>query len=254
MNRMNPITRSTWQYTRTSHIATGYDDYFADLPLFRFDTEVLDDVLTPPGRVIDLGCGTGRHVVPLVRRGFEVVGIDLSPFMLDVAREKLDREGLEAHLVTGSITDLSRFDDGAFRYALCMFSTMGLIRGADNREAFLHEVRRLLEVGGLFVFHVHNRFHKLYERGGRRWLLGTYLLHPFHKLEIGDIVGEYRGIPEMYLHTFSLGEVKRLLRAVRLELEGVLPLNRKRSGALRSHCLMSWRANGFIAVARKLSD
>jgi len=211
-------------------------------------------VLDAPARVIDLGCGTGRHVVHLARRGFDVVGVDLSPFMLEVAREKLRREGLDARLVEGSITDLSRFDDGAFRYALCMFSTLGLIRGRANRVELLREVRRILETGGCLVFHVHNRLHKLFERGSRGWLAATYLLRPFRRLEIGDLVGEYRGIPDMYLHTFTLGEVKRLLRRADLELEGVLPLNRTRSGALRSHLLMSWRANGFIVVARKLSD
>jgi len=248
---MDPVSPATWQYARSSHIAWEYDDYFAESPLFRFDQQVLDDLLTPPARVIDLGCGTGRHVVVLVRRGFDVVGLDLSPFMIDVTSEKLRSASLDAELLTGTMTDLSRFAAGSFRYAICMFSTMGLIRGRDNRLAFLRQVRRVLEPGGRFVVHVHNRLYKLREPGGPGWLARTYLLNRFRGLEVGDMVGEYRGIPDMFLHTFTLGELRRLLHRSALELEGVLPLNGRRSGALRSHFLMSWRANGFIALARK---
>ena len=250
---MDPVSPSTRQYAQASHIAWEYDDYFAELPLFAFDQEVLEDVFTPPARVIDLGCGTGRHVITLARRGFDVVGVDLSPFMIDVAREKLAREGLDAELVTGNITDLSRFDTTSFRYAICMFSTLGLIRGADNRLAFLEEVCRLLEPGGRFVAHVHNRLHKITERGGLRWLLRSYLLGPFSEYDVGDMVGEYRGIPDMFLHTFTRGELTRLLRRAAFEVEGVLPLNHARSGPLRPRLLTSLRANGFIVVARKLT-
>jgi len=248
---MDPIHKATWQYAQTSHIAWEYDAYFAELPLFRFDTEILDHLLCAPARVIDLGCGTGRHVVHLAGRGFDVTGIDLSPFMLDVTREKLNRQSLWAELIRGSMTDLSRFADGSFRYALCMFSTMGLIRGHRNRRAFLNQVHRVLEPGGLFVAHVHNRLHKLWDRNGRAWLLKNCLLRPFSRLEVGDLVGEYRGIPDMYLHLFSLWELKRLIRGAGLRLEGLIPLNQSRSGPLRFPILRSLRANGFIVVARK---
>lgn len=248
---MEPIDHATWQYAQASHIAREYDEYFADLPLFRYDTKVLDDVLTRPGTVIDLGCGTGRHVVHLARRGFDITGIDLSPFMLDVTREKLAREHLSGKLYRGSITDLSRFENGSFCYAICMFSTLGLVGGHANRRQFLKEVRRVLEPGGVFVVHVHNRIHKLWERGGRRWLLRTYLLAPFSRLEVGDMVGEYRGIPDMYLHSFRLGEVKRLLRGAGLTPQQLIPLDLARGGPLHSCLLVGLRANGYIVIASR---
>ena len=44
----------------------------------------------PPGasRLLDLACGTGESLLPFLRRGYEVTGCDLSPAMLDLAREK----------------------------------------------------------------------------------------------------------------------------------------------------------------------
>ena len=248
---MDPIDDSTWQYTQASHIAREYDDCYAGLALFDFDTRVLDRVLVEPGSLVDLGCGTGRHVVHLARRGFNVVGIDLSPFMLDEARDKLRRESLTAELVRTSITDLSQFPDRSFRYAICMFSTLGLIRGHDNRREFLMEVRRLLEPGGLLVVHVHNRLYRLWDREGACWLITSCLFSSRTGLEVGDMIGEYRGIPDMFLHLFSPGELKRLIREAGLELERMIPLNRARSGPLRRRFLLSMRANGLIAIARK---
>jgi len=171
--------------------------------------------------------------------------------MLDVAREKLKRESLHAELIRGSMTDLSRFADGSFCGAICMFSTLGLIRGKNNRLEFVTEVRRVLEPGGLFIAHVHNRFYKLWDRGGRIWLMKTYLLHAFAGLEVGDVVGEYRGLPDMYLHLFGLGELKGLIRRSGMKLESIIPLNRSRSGPLGAHLLMSLRGNGFLAIARR---
>ena len=248
---MDPIQDSTWQYANASHIAWEYDDYYEDLALFAYDTRVLDETLTEPGSLIDLGCGTGRHVLHLAKRGFDITGIDLSPFMLDVAREKIDHDGLHARLVQGSITDLSGFEDGAFRYAICMFSTLGLISGRENRRQFLSEVRRILAPGGLFIFHVHNRLHRVWDHDGRMWLLRSTFINPFQELEAGDMVGEYRGIPDMYLHIFSPGEAKRLARSAGLRLRRVIPLNGERSGPLAGSWFASLRANGLIVVAER---
>ena len=44
------------------------------------------------GRVLELGCGRGRVLIPTARAGREIVGLDLSPWMLAVCREKLARE------------------------------------------------------------------------------------------------------------------------------------------------------------------
>ncbi len=48
-------------------------------------TELLGD---PPARILDAGCGTGRIAIELARRGYRVLGVDVEPAMLDVARAK----------------------------------------------------------------------------------------------------------------------------------------------------------------------
>ena len=52
--------------------------------------------------VLDLGCGSGESLVPLVKRGARVIGIDISPDLVALARERLNSYGLSAVLQEGS--------------------------------------------------------------------------------------------------------------------------------------------------------
>ena len=231
-------------------MALDYDRYFSGTRLFDFDVDVLDGLLTTPGKLLDLGCGSGRHVVHFARRSFDVTGLDLSGHMLGVTRDKLIREGLHAELLQHDLCEPGLFDDDVFDYAVCMFSTLGLIRGRAHRVNALREVRRVLKPGGLFVFHVHNRWHNVFDPQGRAWLLRTCLTMPLQGYEVGDkIMENYRLIPRMYLHIFSLGEVRSMLRRAGLKLCEVISLNRARDGRLSGKWLRSVRANGFLVVA-----
>ena len=63
--------------------------------------------LAPPGAaVLDAGCGTGRVAIELAHRGYEVVGVDLDPAMLDLAREKApELAWLQGDLANSVLTD-----------------------------------------------------------------------------------------------------------------------------------------------------
>ena len=52
--------------------------------------------LTGGERILDLACGFGRHTLELARRGFQVVGVDITPDYIAFAREQAKREGLSA--------------------------------------------------------------------------------------------------------------------------------------------------------------
>jgi len=240
------ITPATWEYIRSPHIAEDYDRYFFGNELFRFDTEVLDHWMPVPGRLLDLGCGTGRHLVHFARRGFQVTGIDLSEHMLAIARRKLAEAGCGATLLSGDISRLDEMELGHFDYAICMFSTLGMVYGAGNRLRMLRAVRNLLEPHGLFSFHVHNRWHNLWDPEGRRYLRGALWRwlsrqpEPFQKLVDG-----YRGISGMSLYVFSAREIKRVVRDAGFAVREVVYLNHARNAPLRGPA-RSLRANGFL--------
>ncbi len=97
------------------------------------------------GRVLDVGCGAGRHVVFLARQGFQAYGVDNSPTGLTHARAWVEREGLEAEFRRSEMTVLP-YRDGFFDGVVCVFTVYhGTL--AEVRKA-VSEIRRVLRPGG----------------------------------------------------------------------------------------------------------
>ena len=83
--------------------------------LDRLSSELILRLLRPQKgeRILDIGCGTGNHLLLLYRLGFDVTGLDISPYMLDIARSRL---GHKASLRIGKAEDLP-FEDNEFDLA-----------------------------------------------------------------------------------------------------------------------------------------
>jgi SAM-dependent methyltransferase len=103
------------------------------------------------GPVLELGCGTGRVLLPIARDGLECVGLDGSPAMLDVLRAKGLPPGLR--LVQAPMQD---FDLGEerFRLVFSAFRPLQHLYTVSDQLACLACVRRHLAAGGLFAFDV----------------------------------------------------------------------------------------------------
>ena len=248
----DPVAASTWQYIRDPGIADQYDAYFRYNALFRYDVQLLDELLTEPGAVADFGCGTGRHLTHLAARGFRVCGIDLSTRMLDISKRKLRAEALDGGLVQAAI-DRAPLRRGAFDYAICMFSTLGMVRGRGNRLRVLTEMHRVLKPGGLCVVHAHSRWFNVWYADGRQWLRRNIIDGWRGRCEPGDkIIEGYRGIPNLFLHVYTAGEFERQVREAGFSIERMVYLNVARNGEQRGW-LRAVRANGFICAARRES-
>lgn len=246
------VSRGVWDYLQAEHVADGYDEYFAGNRLFAFDQQVVLRHFQPPATVVDLGCGTGRILLGLSRRGFWGLGVDLSRAMLRIVAEKAARQGLSVALVQANLVQLEGIRSGTFDYATCLFSTLGMIRGRGHRQQCLRHVRRILKPGGLFVLHVHNFWFNLYDPAGRRWLV-RHLWEALwnRRLQRGDKYFFYRGIPQMYLHTFTHSELKRAMRAAGFRILEWIPLDVARQRRLPYSWLLGrFRANGWIVVCQ----
>ncbi len=104
-----------------------------------------------PGRVLELGCGTGRIALPVVKRGVRLVGVDRSAPMLARARRRLARAKVDdrAWLVRGDIRSLP-FRARDFRLVMAPYGILqSLVREGDLR-ATLASVARVMPRGGLF--------------------------------------------------------------------------------------------------------
>ncbi|MCU1465751.1 MAG: hypothetical protein JWM72_1679 [Actinomycetia bacterium] len=122
--------------------ATSYDE--PGNPLIALEEPVVWSLIDalPPGPALDAACGTGRHARHLVELGHEVVGIDLTPEMLDHARRAVP----EARFLEGDVTDLPA-DDNQFAVVVC---GLALAHVADL-DAAVGELARVMRPGGRCV-------------------------------------------------------------------------------------------------------
>ncbi len=104
----------------------------------------LANVVMPPGPIADLGCGPGTHALTLAGRGYEVVGIDGSPRMVEVARARAVQEDLDATFDVHDVSAPLHFADASLGGALAILVLQHLPRPA----AFIAEIRRCLRPGG----------------------------------------------------------------------------------------------------------
>jgi len=128
--------------------AAAYDTLYEDKD-YAAECDALQGVFeryaaAPVRRVLDLGCGTGRHAAPLAERGYDVVGVDRSPEMLRRASQRSH----DARFEQGDIIDVNLGE--AFDAVLMMFAVLGYQATNQDLRAALATARRHLEPGGLF--------------------------------------------------------------------------------------------------------
>ena len=182
------VSRGTWDYVSTSSIATEYDTFHGDHPLMRLDQQWIAERLeryckaTADQRtLLDLGCGTGRALLPWSDRGWRTIGIDLSSPMLNQARTKCLGSNNPPGFVHANLAQLNCLSERFADAAICLYSSIGMIRGRQNRQSMLEAIYAALKHNGLFFVHVHNRGSWLRDPGGIRTTLQSYLRSRFDK-------------------------------------------------------------------------
>lgn len=138
--------------------STGWDTYadFYDWEnartMARRDVPFWTRVAAADGPVLELGCGTGRVLMPLARAGSPVIGVDLSERMLARARARIRRARLArlARLVRGDIRHLP-FRDGRFAVVIAPYGILQSLTSDADLRAALDAVTGALRPGGRFV-------------------------------------------------------------------------------------------------------
>lgn len=136
------MTTPTWHHGVTARWWAEFNTSGPEIEYFRRYVEVGHPAL-------DLGCGTGRLLLPFLRDGLDVDGCDVSADMIALCREAAQREGLAPHLYTQPkhLLDLPRRYETIF---MCGALGVGSTR-AEEMQAF-ERVFDHLEPGGMFVF------------------------------------------------------------------------------------------------------
>lgn len=152
------------------------ENYLRTLPFMTAEqtlreVDFLQAALNPAkgARLLDVGCGYGRHAIELVQRGLEVTGLDLSLPLLMRAAEESQRRNLTVELVHGDMRKMAfeRQFDGAY----CMLTTFGYFDEESNLNV-AEAMGRALKPGGRLLLDVINRDYIVGDLPARIWWEG----------------------------------------------------------------------------------
>lgn len=147
-------------------------------------------------RVLDIGCGGGRTTYFLHQAGANVIGIDISPGLVDFASKRFP--DIEFRL--GDATTLD-FDDNTFDVVLFSFNSLDCIYPKELRIKALNEINRVLRPEGNFIFSHHNlaAFFLGWHKFLRPWKLLFRAKHIFN----GNVMKD-----EIFLKDPAVGDTK----------------------------------------------
>lgn len=146
---MNHITENSRNHFDKSakHYNTSFDGRFVK-PMYQKLLEALESL--PEGKLLDVGCGNGNVLVEIKNKRLTLAGIDLSPAMIQIARERL---GNHADLRVGDAETLP-FEDSQFDVIICNAS----FHHYPHPDQVLREMNRVLKRNGLlFIGEVYMR-------------------------------------------------------------------------------------------------
>jgi SAM-dependent methyltransferase len=280
------VDRGLWDYLHAADMVAAYDQQMQASPLAVADIAFCEKAFHTPGRLIDLGCGTGRLCIHFALKGHDCLGVDLSEEMLAKAQSNCERmaltphpplptgegenkpviheyvqeksmttllplsrgerglrgEGLQPSFVKANLLDLSELPSESFNYAACLFSTLGMIRGHENRAKVIANAFRLLKPGGMFVLHIHN----LYFRGlGWKRIFGQAAKTMLGKGGEITMPQAYGGAP-LTLHHFTRREAVQLLEASGFTVREVMAV-----GVDGKTTWPWWRVYGWLIIAER---
>jgi len=249
------VSRALWDYFHDPAVARNYDADLQGTPLLSIDQQFVLEHCRPVGKIIDLGCGTGRLAITLAQHGYAPIAVDLSPEMLKVLGAKAASLGLAIPRVCANLVELGMFADQSFDHAACLFSTLGLVVGAEARRRVVAQVHRLLRPGGVFVLHVHNRWFNFWTAHGRRLLFRDMFSSWLGRGVSGDYeMPPHQGVGRLTMHLFTCGEIVGLLRSCGFTIDEVRPLSLRPDGRLACPWWFGrWRSYGYLIAARKPS-
>jgi 2-polyprenyl-3-methyl-5-hydroxy-6-metoxy-1,4-benzoquinol methylase len=156
---MSESTHSGWYREYFEEMGVEYEDF-----PFTKNTEnevkwMIDEYLTNPEmRILDVGCGTGRHAINLATKGYNnITGVDLSPSLIQAAKENAKSRNVRVDFRVSDAREMPF--ENEFDAAICLCEgAFGLLENDEENYKVLKAVHKSLKQGGIFILTTLNLF------------------------------------------------------------------------------------------------
>ncbi len=209
--------------------ASVYDTFMDDVPYeewAEYLTGLLSEYGVSDGIVLDLGCGTGTLTEILAGKGYDMIGVDNSEDMLEIARDKQTQSGLDILYLLQDMREFELF--GTVKAVVSICDSLNYITEDTDLQSVFKLVNNYLDPGGVFIFDF-NTVHKYRDILGEQTIAenrdeGSFIWDNYYdeKEEINEYdltlfireEGElYRRFEEThYQRAYRLDTIVRLLR------------------------------------------
>lgn len=131
-----------------------YDDVMASLR-YEWWLDFIKPYVKPSDRILDLACGSGTFAILLSLSGYQAEGLDLSPSIIDLARQKAKINHLTIPFYVQDMTTFSI--DQTFDCITCFFDSVNFLKESTDLDRLFETVYRHLKPNGYFIFDVFSK-------------------------------------------------------------------------------------------------
>lgn len=218
--------------------ARVYDLFMDNIPYGEWGAylhELLQQYGVSDGLVLELGCGTGTMTEVLAGYGYDMIGVDSSPDMLEIALEKKEASGRDILYLMQDMREFELY--GTVRAVVSVCDSMNYITEPEDLLTVFRLVNNYLDPGGVFVFDMNTRYKYEEELGDaviaenreessfiwENWYDPETQINEYDlTLFIGREDGLYEKYEEThYQRAYEMDEVCRMLEMAGLKLEAV---------------------------------
>lgn len=214
--------------------AEVYDLFMDDVPYeewFRYLKGLLEEYGVRDGLVLDLGCGTGNMTELLAGNGYDMIGIDLSEEMLEIAAKKKEASALDILYLQQDMREFELY--GTVKAVISVCDSMNYILEWEDLCQVFSLVNNYLDPGGIFIFDLNTEYK--YAQMGEETIAenredGSFIWDNFYdsqeKINEYDLTlfmkegeeGLYRKYEEThYQRAYSLEEIRRAIEKAGME-------------------------------------